>query len=117
MSDAEIKTHCPETEWSRKFIVGMLNRMEVSFHKYGPVKDAYPFNVDAIASLKQRLAKYAEDGNTEWLMDVANFAMIEFMLPGHPEAHYAAQDSDTSPGRTGVKGVVSDARNDSRKWW
>lgn len=89
----------PETEYSKKFIDGMLNRMGVSFHKYGPVSEAYPDKVNAIESLRKRLDRYAKDGNTEWLMDVANFAMIEFMHPAHSKAHYRATDSRESPGR------------------
>lgn len=97
-------TGVPKSEVSKSFLQGMAARMGVSFYKYGKVKDAYPKKVDAIESLKVRLAKYEEDGNTEWLMDVANFAMIEFMHPAHPDAHFAPQDSDTSPGRQGHNG-------------
>lgn len=88
----------PYDAFSKDFLQGMLNRMGVSQHKYGTPRDSYPHKVDAVACLKERLAKYEEDGNTEWLMDVANFAMIEFMFPAHSEAHFTPQDSDTSPG-------------------
>lgn len=87
--------------------------MGVSFHKYGEVADAYPDRVSAIESLKVRLDKYLSDGNTEWLMDVANFAMIEFMHPAHPRAHYDPQDSDTSPGRVRHNGEQTTHRNKS----
>lgn len=103
-----------ETEISGKFIEGMKNRMVVSFHKYGPVVDAYPHKVDAIGSLMQRLRKYAKDGNTEWLMDVANFAMIEFMLPRHPKAHFIGTDDDASPGRTARKTGQADKRDNTQ---
>jgi len=89
----------PTSEFSEQFAQGMADRMAVSFCKYGAVADAYPHRVDAIASLKKRLEKYEQDGNTEWLMDVANFAMIEFMHPRRPEAHFRATDSKESPGR------------------
>lgn len=88
-----------DSEYSQRFWDGMRDRMEVSFHKYGPLAEAYPNNVDALASLKLRLAKYEKTGNLEWLMDVANFAMIEFMHPRHSRAHYRATDSRESPGR------------------
>jgi hypothetical protein len=101
----------PETEFSQKFVQGMANRMAVSFHKYGPVSSGYPERLDAIASLQQRIQKYVDTGNTEFLMDVANFAMIEYLFPGHPEAHFAATDSDQSPGRTFKDGNVSDEHN------
>ncbi len=91
----------------------MVNRMMVSFHKYGRVADAYPQKVDAIESLKQRLDKYAETGNTEFLMDVGNFAMIEFMHPSHPNAYFEGTDSDASPGRITTAGEVTAASNDA----
>jgi hypothetical protein len=84
------------SEVSPDFLQGMIDRMAVSFHKYGPVKES---TSDAIASLRKRLDRYEEDGNTEWLMDIGNFAMIEFMKPGHPNAHYRPTDSHESPGR------------------
>lgn len=89
----------PSSEISREFLQGMVDRMAVSFCKYGRVADAYPHKVDAIESLLVRLDKYARTGNTEFLMDVANFAMIEFMRPKHHEAHYRPTDSRESPGR------------------
>lgn len=115
--DIVFRTAAPETEFSPTFIGGMLNRMAVSFFKYGALRNAYPHDVDAIASLKVRLAKYEEDGNVEWLMDVANFAMIEFMHPRHPDAHYEPQDSDTSPGRVDNRGKNRTDPNGARTWW
>lgn len=89
----------PSSENSEIFHQGMIQRMEVSFFKYGKVSDAYPEKVDAIASLEERLRRYKEDGNTEWLMDLSNFAMIEFMHPRHPQAHFRSTRADESPGR------------------
>lgn len=92
------------SEYSLPFLQGMVDRMIVSFCKYGKVADAYPERVDALASLQTRLKRYEETGNTEWLMDVANFAMIEFMHPRHPGAHFKSTDSHESPGRSNVDG-------------
>jgi hypothetical protein len=100
-----------EQESSIEFHQGMVDRMGVSFFKYGPVAAAYPDKVDAIASLKRRLERYEEDGNTEWLMDIGNFAMIEFMHPKHPKAHFRPTDTDESPGRAWNNGSESDAGN------
>ena len=100
----------PVSEFCLRFVQGMADRMAVSFCKYGLVADAYPSKVDAIESLKKRLDRYAETGNTEWLMDVANFAMIEFMHPRHPEAHYKPTDAKDSPGRA-WSGGFSQQRN------
>jgi hypothetical protein len=89
----------PQSEFSAQFAQGMADRMAVSYCKYGRVAEAYPSRVDAIASLRARLEKYERTGNTEWLMDVANFAMIEFMRPRHKDAHFRPTDSKESPGR------------------
>lgn len=87
--------------------------MVVSFYKYGPVAEGYPHKVDAVGSLTTRLRKYCETGNTEYLMDVANFAMIEFMLPRHPTAFFAGTDDDGSPGRRAVRGGLIDKRSNA----
>ena len=82
--------------------VGMAaNRMAVSEQKYGSVEDNYP-GADALGTIHQRLARYAETGNTEWLLDVANMALIEHLRPSHPDAHFRATDSDESPGIVGL---------------
>jgi hypothetical protein len=94
----------PASEFSEPFVQYMRNRMAVSFHKYGKVADAYPHKVDAIESLKKRLERYTETGNTEWLVDAANFAMIEFMHPRHEVAHFKGTDSNESPGRITTEG-------------
>lgn len=89
----------PDSEFNETFVEGMRKRMAVSYHKYGFMKDAAAAGVDQPASLVVRLQRYLDTGNTEWLMDVANMAMIEFSHPCHPEAHYRPTDSDESPGR------------------
>jgi len=94
-----VDSKCPPSEYSLDFIKGMLDRMAVSFHKYGAVKDAYPHKVNALESMRARIDKYYETGNTEWLMDAANFMMIEFMCPSHPQAFFRATESIESPGR------------------
>ncbi len=101
----------PSTEFSEEFVQGMRDRMAVSFYKYGAVADAYPHKVQAMASLQDRLRKYAETGNGEWLMDAANFAMIEFMHPAHPDAHFEGTDADASPGRVAARSGLRDHRD------
>ena len=89
----------PSTENSKEFHQGMVDRMCISYCKYGRVAEGFPNRVDAIGSLEARLEKYKQDGNTEWLMDAANYAMIEFMHPRHPKAHFRPTDDRESPGR------------------
>jgi hypothetical protein len=108
----------PETEQSPEFLQRMVSAMGVSFFKYGAVADAYPQKVSALDSLLTRLTLYRdggvvkgkriEAGNRDYLTDVANFAMIEFMAPSRPQ--YSANDDKDSPGREFHHGT-SDAAN------
>ena len=107
----ELRVASPSSEFSHEFLQGMVDRMAVSYHKYGAVKDAYPFHVDALKSLRDRLTKYDETGNTEYLIDAANFAMIEFMCPARPDAFFKATDAGESPGRRAASGRTTLATN------
>ena len=94
----------PSSQYSTAFLQGMVNRMLTSYHKYGHIKDAVDIKMDMVKNLEKRLELYKETGNTEWLMDVANYAMIEYMHPQHPDAHFRATSADESPGRFDHKG-------------
>lgn len=92
-----------KTEYSEDFDDLRKNRMIMSFYKYGLLKTNMTQNLtDPVKSLERYLAKYIETGNTEFLCDVANFAMMEFMHPHHPKAHFRATDSSESPGVHGM---------------
>lgn len=94
--DYEIENVIP-SEVSKAFLQGMADRMAVSYYKYGKVADSD--GLDPVKNAQVRLEKYLETGNTEWLMDAANFAMIEYMRPQHKDAHFRGTDSNESPGR------------------
>lgn len=99
----------PDSEYSRSFLQSMVNAMGKSFFKYGAVADGYPDKVDALKCLRLRLERYEDTGNTEMLVDAANFAMIEFMHPKQKGATYHPVDS--SPGRVWNAGTVSEEAN------
>jgi hypothetical protein len=101
----------PKTEFSRAFIQRMIDRMCFSFFKYGKVEDAYPHKLNAIETLKLALKAYEEDGNVERMVDAANYAMIEFMRPKHPKAHWKATDSSSSFGRAWNTGHIGQDSN------
>jgi hypothetical protein len=66
-------------------------------------------NVNAIENLEDRLQKYKETGNTEFLVDVANMAMIEFMFPQHKCPVFETEHG------TRLKGVtITDLKNFGR---
>ena len=101
-----------DRDTSRRFHDLMDAAMCVSGFKYGPTADGFPEHVDAIKSLKTRLREYAATGNVEFLVDAANFAMIEFMHPRKKKAYYAATDSKASPGRVTDVGETAMSNKD-----
>lgn len=101
----ETRLAAPDTEFCPQFVQAMANRMAVSFHKYGSVAD---FDGSPCDNAHLRLDKFYETGNTEFLVDAANFLMMEFMRD--PDA-FVATDSDQSPGRVRLDGSVDAAPN------
>jgi hypothetical protein len=87
-----------ENDFSPIFAKQMEARMRTSLHKYGRVKDSRA-TVDFIKSLEERLEMYKQTHNTENLIDVANFAMMEYEIPAFSDAYFRAQSSQESPGR------------------
>lgn len=86
-----------KTEYSLDFDTKRKNRMMFSFHKYGPIAVNYKQNyIEAIKSLEKRLDMYKQTGNTEFLLDIANFAMIEYMYPQQPYAHFKVLGDEES---------------------
>jgi len=95
----------PLTEFDPEFAVRMMSAMMVSFHKYGRVAEAYPVKFSAADDVRARMKKYRETGNMHYLVDAANFAMIEAMHPGRKGgAEWAGNDAADSPGRTTASG-------------
>lgn len=90
-------------EYSPDFDKKRLNRVKTSFYKYGSAKDNFGSKlVDAMASHEKCIEKYNETGNTEYLLDAANYLMFEYMYPQHPKAHFKATDSNESAGIVGM---------------
>lgn len=96
----------PMDHYSLTFLQGMVNRMLTSYHKYGHSRTAVERGVDPLESSKQRVEKYKETGNTEYLMDAANYLMMEFMYPSVEGAYFDA--ASKSPGRTLRSGRITD---------
>jgi len=117
MRDYVASAGVPLTEFDPEFVVNMMAAMMVSFHKYGRVADAYPLKFDAASDVRARMGKYRETGNRHFLVDAANFAMIEAMHPGRKGgAQWGTNDAADSPGRTTASGhrLVQEANDGSR---
>lgn len=91
---------------AKDFLQYMMNRMGVSYHKYGSLEQNFPHNRTGVDNLRQRLEKYEETGNLEWLVDAANYALIEFLFPSVEGAHFRPTDSDESPGAVNRDGSI-----------
>ena len=88
-------------DFSEDFINKMKNAIEMSHYKYGHASKTYPELAQAYKCIEERLELYRSTHNTEYLVDVANFAMLEFMFPAFTDAKYSPTDSDKSPGLAG----------------
>ena len=88
-------------DFSTEFVRKMENAIETSHYKYGWSSDTYPELAQAYKCIEERLEMYCKTHNTEYLVDVANFAMLEYMHPSFPDAAYTPTDSDKSCGLAG----------------
>lgn len=91
-----------KTEYSKAFDDKRKALIAQSYFKYGKASKNFKHNnVDAIGSLKKCLEKFEETGNTEYLCDVANYAMFRFMYPQGNE-RFRNTDSSESAGIVGI---------------
>lgn len=92
-----------KTEYSPEFDAIRKKAMVMGHYKYGLIKENREAKAtDMIKSIRMRLDKYERDPNTEFMADIANFAMIEFMQPNTPGAYFKYTDSNASPGLYGM---------------
>lgn len=87
--------------FSEAFVSKMKNAIETSHYKYGWAAQTYPELAQAYKCIRERLDLYEQTHNKDYLVDVANFAMLEFLFPAFNDARYDPTDSDQSPGLAG----------------
>lgn len=84
-------------EYSTEFDKLRQNRVQQSYYKYGPARKNFgEGRVDAIGSLELCLDKFKKTGNTEYLCDVANYAMFRFMYPMPGEFFKTTSDKESA---------------------
>ena len=89
-------------EYSTEFDKLRQNRVEVSFHKYGSARDNFAGGrVDAIKTAELSIDAFKKDGNTEHLVDAANYLMFRYMYP-YPGEYFRATGSSESVGTVGT---------------
>lgn len=78
-------------QWSADFEQKMRDRMAMGFFRYGSLREQIgKQKFKNIESIKSRLAQYEVDHNREHLVDIANLALVEFVV--HPEFPFVASD-------------------------
>lgn len=91
-----------KTDYSNAFDEKRRGLIIQSYYKYGKASRNFKTgNVDAIGSLEKCLTKFKETGNTEYLCDVANYAMFRFMFPQQGE-YFRHTGSGESAGIVGI---------------
>lgn len=88
-------------DFSEEFVVKMKNSIEMSHHKYDWASKTFPELAQAYKCIRERLDLYEKTHNLEYLVDVGNFAMLEYLYPSFPDAAYTPMDSAASPGLAG----------------
>lgn len=83
-----------QTQMSHAFIRLMENRMIMGTFRYGKWQEQKGQPYDRVGSAIERLNKFKETGNKEYLVDSANMLMIEFEKSVHPLAHFRATDDE-----------------------
>lgn len=97
----ETREQILKRDFSEAFISKMRNAIEMSHYKYGWASKTYPELAQAYKCISDRLEAYIKTHNKEYLIDVANFAMLEYLYPSFEDACYTPTDSDKSIGLAG----------------
>lgn len=118
MTPEEIKKHNDEIlrrDFSEEFIAKMRKAILLSHEKYGWMSKTYPELAQGINCIEDRIKAYRTTHNKDYLVDIANFAMIEYMYSMFEDAHYTPGDSDKSVGLGGGishKQLMEEMRSD-----
>jgi hypothetical protein len=89
-------------DYSEEFDRLRRNRVEMSYHKYGPARKNFgEGRVDALETAQLCLDTFRRDHNTEHLVDAANYLMFRWMFP-MPGEFFRATGSSESVGTVGT---------------
>lgn len=85
-----------KTEWSDLFETLMRNRLLMGAFRYGTMEEkrrnATKNRWDLLGAIKAKCELYEETGNTEYLVDMANYCLLAFEFDPHPKKHFSALD-------------------------
>lgn len=80
------------SEWDSEFELLMRNRLVIGAFRYGKNRSENKPKYNRVESMIKRLNKYTDTGNKEFLVDVANLCLLEFIECYHPKAHFKSID-------------------------
>lgn len=84
-----------ESEWSPRFEELMRNRLLMGAFRYGLLNAPGKKKWDRMARIHEEVQLYQETGNLEYLVDVANYCLLEFEESTHPNKHFRAADDES----------------------
>ena len=85
-----------QTEWNETFDKLAKGKMIQASFRYGLLKDNNSY--DFIEAMKNKIRRYEATHNLELLVDIRNYAMLEFKKPKYPDAYYYAEQAlDQAP--------------------
>jgi len=67
-----------------------INRLIMGAYRYGKIEPNSTY--DFTQALKNKLERYEETHNLELLLDIANYAMLEFTKPKYFDARFISED-------------------------
>lgn len=80
------------TEWSDRFERLQRNRMLLGGFRYGFLAVLGKPKWSRTLDIEKRINLYIDTGNLEYLVDIANLAMLEFEEGTHPKKYFKASD-------------------------
>ena len=84
-----------DTQWSHKFESLMRHRLIMGALRYGNIiglNKPKQAKYDYVHSIERRTELYKQTGNAEYLVDIANFALLEFVNETHKDFHFTQVD-------------------------
>lgn len=82
-----------KTRWSPRFENLMRNRLIMGTFRYVPNEIKFTSGKqNKLEAMRKKLTAYEETGNLEYLVDLANYCMLEFEKPTLPNAYFESVD-------------------------
>lgn len=84
-----------ETEWDQEFERLMRNRLIMGAFRYGLLKDKHTHGYLLLDGMLRLIEQYRKTGNLEFMVDLANYALLEYVAQrGAGGAFVSVDDGD-----------------------